>query len=222
MAELTSWSYSKYSCYKNCPLQFKCRYIDKLPEPKAPALERGIAIHQECEDFLNDKGDITPNMEKLGKEITGLRDRGYIAEEAWGLTEDWAEIDFFSKEAWCRMKIDVHGSDKKRELTIIDFKTGKIRGGYLSQLELYSVAAFSIFNNIDVVHAELWYLDHGKIIDEKSDPKSVFHIKDYETLVKRWNRRIKPMMNDTEFRPTPNQFCNWCNFSKKKGGPCHL
>jgi len=53
MGALKAWSYSKFSCYKTCPFQFKCKYIDKLKEPPAPPLVRGIAIHQECEDFLN-------------------------------------------------------------------------------------------------------------------------------------------------------------------------
>jgi len=171
---------------------------------------------------LNGVGKITKNIEKLGPELQGLWEKGYIAEEAWALTPDWTEIDFFDKKAWCRMKIDAYGSEKKREMTLVDFKTGKMRGGYLAQLELYAVAAFSLFDDIDKIHAELWYLDHGKIVDERVDKNSVFHVKDYDRLRKRWERRIKPMMSDEKFRPTQNQFCNWCSFKKSKGGPCQF
>ena len=55
MRELTSWSYSKYSCYKLCPAQFKYKYIERIPQGPAPALERGLEIHDDAEKFMKGK-----------------------------------------------------------------------------------------------------------------------------------------------------------------------
>ena len=47
-----AWSYSRYATYALCPLQFKLRYIDKIPEPQSPAMARGDRIHKEIARWL--------------------------------------------------------------------------------------------------------------------------------------------------------------------------
>lgn len=213
---LTSWSYSKYSCYKLCPFQFKCKYIEKLPQGPAPALERGIAIHQEAEDFLNGELVAVPeSCSKMEDEFNIIRDKGYEAEAEWAFDQDWNPVPFRSKDAFLRMKIDAHGFPDLNTLKTIDFKTGKMRNNYKEQVDLYTTAGFTIF---DIEHAisELWYLDQGEITPEK-----VYHVDDYDKMVRRWERKIAPMFNDTTFAPNPNFLCkNYCDFASHKGGQC--
>jgi hypothetical protein len=217
---ITAWSYSRYSLYKQCPLKFKLTHIDKLPQPKSPALERGIAIHQEAEDYLNGKHRAVPeSLKKLAKPLKQIRDEQYAAEDAWGLTKDWEETGFFAQDVWLRLKIDAYGMPRPNVFKMIDFKTGKMRSGYIEQLELYAVCAFSIYD-IHTVETELWYVDNGKIIDSSENPGATFHVEDYEKLCKRWGYKTKPMFNDKTFSPTPNQFCGWCHWRKENGGPC--
>lgn len=215
-----SWSYSKFSCYKLCPFQFKCRYIDKIKEPPSPHLTRGIKVHEEAENFLKGVWDDVPkSCEKLKKEFKIIRDKGYLAEEEWGFTEDWDVVPFKSAEAKkpksLRMKVDAQGFPTDRIAKIIDFKTGKVRDNYQDQVELYTVAMFTHYD-VDTVLTELWYLDHGYIT-----PEVEYHVDDYDKLVKKWKRKITPMYNDNIFAPNPNPLCkNYCNFAKHKSGHC--
>ena len=49
---VTSWSFSRYGDYKKCPLAFKLKHIDKIQEPKSPAMQRGIDIHNLAEAYV--------------------------------------------------------------------------------------------------------------------------------------------------------------------------
>ena len=35
-----------------------------------------------------------------------------------------------------------------------------------------------------------------------------------------WQERIEQMQGDTFCAPKPGMQCNWCDYAKKKGGPC--
>ena len=48
---LKSWSFSRYSTYKQCPLKAKFSLIDKIAEPKNQAMERGAQIHELAGDL---------------------------------------------------------------------------------------------------------------------------------------------------------------------------
>ena len=144
-----------------------------------------------------------------------------MAEEQWGITRDWQETGFFGKDVWLRLKIDSRNNISTKKINMIDFKTGKIRDGYEEQLELYSTAAFSIFD-IKEVTTQPWYVDHGVILGKDKEEASTFtfKLKDHKNLLKLWEGRVKSMMNDTRYTPTPNYSCQWCYFSKSKNGPC--
>jgi hypothetical protein len=193
--------------------------VDKLDEPKGEPLLRGIAIHQEAEDYLNHKMARVPaSLKKLRTEFRKLRDKDAVPEEQWGLTRDWEETGYFSNDVWLRMKIDSRDVINHKTLRLVDFKTGKIREGYEEQLELEAVAAFSIFD-INTVRTELWYVDHGEVLG-RDDSRFTFKLDDYGRLMKLWEGRIKAMLNDTRYTPTPNYTCQWCHFRKSNGGPC--
>jgi len=56
MANVKSWSFSRLTDYDfdlgGCPAKFKYKHLDKLPEPKGEALERGSTIHKLAEDYI--------------------------------------------------------------------------------------------------------------------------------------------------------------------------
>jgi CRISPR/Cas system-associated exonuclease Cas4 (RecB family) len=41
-----------------------------------------------------------------------------------------------------------------------------------------------------------------------------------EKLKDLWRGRVDLMQSDSLCAPKPGQHCNWCDYSKKKGGPC--
>ena len=58
------WSSSRYTVYDQCPAKAAYKFIDKLPEPPAPALDRGSLIHKQAELFI--RGRPTPVVDEDG------------------------------------------------------------------------------------------------------------------------------------------------------------
>jgi len=127
--------------------------------------------------------------------------------------DKWGCVDWFDDFAWLRAKIDVlevNGVFAE----VKDHKTGRQRPENVDQLELYAIAIFCKYPFVETVNASFWYLDEG-VIDAKN-----FARHELDSLKKKWLKRIKPMMNDTTFKPKPCYLCKWCKFSKEEGGPC--
>lgn len=72
--QLTSWSFSRYSDYKQCPLKCKLKHIDKISEPPNPAMARGAAIHNLAEDYIKGKvPKLAPELVLFKDEFSRLR-----------------------------------------------------------------------------------------------------------------------------------------------------
>lgn len=213
--QITAWSYSRYATYKECPAKAKYKFIDKLPEPPSPAMERGIHIHKLAEDYI--KGDIKniPDELKFFKEeFNELKSSKPMVEETWAFTKDWDETRWNDwNNCVVRIKTDASCLDEKT-LYVIDHKTGKMRDGYDEQLSLYGLGGMLKFPHIEKVNTQLWFLDSGDQVIEEYDMKNM------KQLLAAWNKKVKPMLNDTIFAPKPGNACRWCTFSKSKGGPC--
>ena len=98
---------------------------------------------------------------------------------------------------------------------MIDFKTGRLRQIDEKQVELYAASEFIERPAVKTVNVELWYLDEEQIKEQAYTRTKLKGILD------KWTRRVKPMLNDTDFKPTPsNQACRFCPFHQKKAGPC--
>jgi CRISPR/Cas system-associated exonuclease Cas4 (RecB family) len=230
--QITSWSYSRYSLYTQCPLKAKLSIIDKLKEPPSPAMERGTAIHKEAEDYM--KGSIArlpASLKSLAPEFKAIRAARkknpalVPIEETWAMRRDWSITTWNDwNECWLRVKLDAAvrtGSD----VVVNDVKTGKFRadniGDYEVQLQLYGLGALIMFGGIpDVrVTARLLYVDAGTVHPEP-EKAAVYVAKDLLALKKDWERRVKPMLSDKTFAPKPNRYCYSCSFRKDAGGPC--
>lgn len=212
-----TWSYSKYSKFKQCPKAYEFKYIQKLPEPQGPALERGIHIHELGEKFLKGEIDLPEEYNKVKRQMLQFKKQEAIPEMAIGLTRDFEECEFFGKDVWFRGKLDVTvyaGSDK---INITDLKTGKIREGeYDDQLEIYGLITHACYD-VEVVNTYLLFIDQGKVVTGKP-----FHIDDYEKIKKKWIKKINAMEKTKTFRPNPSWLCNYCHYRKSNGGPCEL
>lgn len=214
--QIKSWSYSRYALHTECPAKAKYKFLDKLPEPPAPAMERGNKIHKLAEDYT--KGEIKklpPELKLYKDQFEELRRSKPMVEESWTFRQDWSETTWNDwNGAWCRIKVDASCLDET-ELYVIDHKTGKPRDGYEEQLSLYALGGMLKFPHIEMVHTQLWYLDH----DIEPVAKS-YSIKEFKDLKVGWEKRVKPMLSDTRFSPKPSHKCQWCPYSKAKGGPC--
>jgi hypothetical protein len=225
--KVTSWSFSRYSDYRSCPLKFKLKHLDKMKEPPSPAMQRGSDIHQLAEDFV--KGlihKLPPELAKFAEEFKAAKKvykktpEQMVVEDNWAFTADWGITEWHDwVNCWVRIKLDCAEQVAEGVMVVTDYKTGKFRDDknveYMEQLELYALSTFLQFPHLKEVRPRLMYLDVG-VVYPAADKPVVYTPKDIPQLKKRWAARVKPMFNDTTFAPKPNQFCSWCWFGQSK------
>jgi len=242
----TSWSFSRYWDWNQCPAKANWKYIVKLKTPemtqrdadlrsgKLPPgpLERGAEIADQAKNYLKGKIKQVPaylmpvatvyrELKKKGSQLT--------VEDSWGFTKQWMPCSPTDWDrCWLRITIDVAFAEPlpKNEgegdiLHIRDNKSGKFDERkaieYQEQLELYGAAGFCKYPTVQAVDAQLIYSDLG-ILHPKVPMK--FSVDELPLLQRAWEKRVRPMMNDRRFPPRPGYYCRWCDFSKARGGPC--
>lgn len=233
--KITSWSFSRWSTYNQCPLKAKLKFIDKMAEPGSPAMERGSKIHTDIEHYikgavprLHKDADPTKAFGALFRDLRRAKakdDDAVSIEDTWAYRADWTETTYDDwSHCWLRIKIDcatVEGTEDNVVVGIRDWKTGKYRkqneSDYALQLDLYALGALTLYQDTKEVTVQptLVYVDEGV-----THATGVYTKTDLPRLKKEWTARVKPMLADTKFAPKPNNFCRWCHFRKENGGPC--
>lgn len=235
--QITSWSFSRYSTYKQCPLKLKLSAIDRIKEPGNDAMNRGAAIHNLAEDYIKGKvkartfpmelkkfeADFKMMKAQYKKKISGM-----VVEDNWAFTKDWDETQWDNwTQCWVRIKLDAAHHQDLETMIVTDWKTGKFRPeqneDYVEQLELYALSALLLHPHIEKVMPRLAYLDVG-IVYPEVPTDMLFTRADIPALKKKWEKRVKPMLNDKIFAPRPNDKCRWCHYRKSNaangGGQC--
>lgn len=216
---VTSWSYSRFSDYKQCPLMFKLKHLDKMKPPTPSYMQRGQDIHLEGEQYLKapkKPRKVPVSYKHFESEMQQLRDLKPVSEQQLGFTKDWTPTGWFGNLTWLRIVCDVTVLYDDDTAEVIDFKTGRKYDANEEQVELFSTAPFMLNPNLKQVTTRLWYLDQEKdneVIREYSD-------KDYLAIKKDWTKKVQPMFNDKRWAPKPNSRCGSCHFRKDNGGPC--
>lgn len=233
----TSWSFSRYSDYKACPLKFKLKHLTKIAEPKSDAMQKGVDAHEDAEKYV--KGIIPklpPVLVGLKSEFDAMRKMykakkwPMIVEDNWAFDKDWEESTWNDwVNCWVRIKLDAAHYISRNVMFVTDWKTGKPseykNTEYMEQMELYALAAMLMSAQEDVeVHVRLGYVETGDMIipRDAAGNEIVYTRAMLSTLTKTWNQRVKPMMSDTTFAPRANSTCKWCFYGqagKSKGGP---
>lgn len=217
---ITSVSYSRLLDFEQCPYRVKLKYIDKVPEAKSEAADRGTAIHSMAENFVNGALKELPHeLRHFEADFEALRARykaGQVSLEGdWGFTQNWEKAEW--KKAYLRMKLDACVIQGKNAI-VIDYKTGSNYAKEIvhgEQCQLYTIATFLRNPQIETVKAELWYLD-------KDDLRQVQYTRnDALRYIKPYEKRFAKVTTATAFPPASNYFaCKWCSFGPNKGGEC--
>ena len=90
---IKKWSYSRWSCYHDCPSMYEGRYILKIDKFRtSPAMERGKDVHAKAENFVNGKITGLPkDLINFKKEFMNLK-REFKKEK--GYTEPDISMNF--------------------------------------------------------------------------------------------------------------------------------
>jgi CRISPR/Cas system-associated exonuclease Cas4 (RecB family) len=229
---LTSWSFSRYQDYKQCPRKFKLKHIDRIKEPGSEALDRGAAIHELAENYLKGKiARIPKELKTFETEFKKLKQlykskvNAMHVEDNWAFTKTWDETQWDNwAHCWVRIKLDCAHLEQDGVLVVTDWKTGKFREemneAYVEQLELYALSALLLKPWLKEVRPRLVYLDASMIYPFEDEPL-VYTQKDVARLKKLWEKRVAPMFKDKVFAPRPNNKCRWCHYraaNKTNGG----
>ena len=227
--KITSWSFSRWSTWAQCPAKAKYKFIDRLKEPGSSAMDRGTNIGEMADNYI--KGDLKtlPKELKLFKvEFAALRKAKALVQMDAAFTNKWDPCEPTDWDnAWVRMKLDTLVPPQRKETVIhvIDNKTGRVKeDDYTPQLELYGIGGFLKFPQATVARTNLWFLDHGVIIGADATPPykptGIYPRADLPKLITKWEQRVKPMLNATAFPPRPGDYCRYCHFRKSNNGPC--
>lgn len=209
------WSLSALSTFEKCAARYKFKYIERLPEPTRPAAaSRGVDMHKYIEDYINGTVDGLPaSLIMYQPYFDNLRQVKAMCEVKIALNEKWEVIDWESPDVWYRGILDLLHLQPPVAL-VKDWKTGKEYDDHYDQKEIYAIATFAAYPEIDTVKAIHVYLDLGR------NTERVYARDQAAARRSFWEGRVARMSSERAYIPSPSYSCRYCAFSKEKGGPC--
>lgn len=230
---ISAASYSRLNVFTQCKFRAKLAFVDKIPEPdrgpppkgkKEWANDRGSRVHDEAEQYVRGESDYFPKECKDFKhELNKLRDlfkqKMVITEETWYFDEEWGVIDGNTYiDIWLRIICDVTVFLSPTEAVIIDYKTGRKFGNEVShamQLQLYQLAAFMKYPDLETIHVEIYYFDQNELTS------MTFRRSQGIRFFRGWNDKFNAMLNCVNFPPNGNIYsCKWCPYRSDRTGDC--
>lgn len=225
---MKAWSFSALDDFEKCKYRTYLKRVQKIPEPiralppgkTEHANDRGSRIHDHAEHYVRGTGKFIPELKSFTLELDALArefKKGKVQLEGeWGMSRDWEPAPY--AKAWLRLKLDAILFLSKTEAVAIDYKTGRIFGNefkHAEQLQLYALVTFLRYPELEVIHTEVWYLDHDEVTTITYTRNQALRFKF------KWNKRGTEMVNTVDFPPNANIFsCKWCMYGPKGSGVC--
>lgn len=202
--------------YEQCPLKYKFRYIERIPEKgeKSVAASRGITHHKAIEDFINIGAPLPQTMSFYESFLSGLRGHG-VAEHKVALDSKWQVVAWDAEDVWLKAVLD-YKVPQPPKLTIYDWKTGKIYPDHDDQKHLYAMIEFA--EHPDVIEIDAIHM----YVDLRKNTKKTYRREWVEAGRQKWQHRVDVMENDKGFIPNPTYGCRFCPYRKEVGGPCRF
>lgn len=174
----------------------------------------GQTVHKIAADFLYAPEWNGPPPKELGHagqiaaELRQFDDK--VIEQQWGFTREWRPTAWFGDDTWLRSVIDAGVLYEDMTAEVIDWKTGKPRGTHEDQMEIFAVSVMARFQPAQHVTTRLVYTDF------KHEEFAEYPRTDLAKLMAKWTDKVRPMFEDTEFLPRPNDGCKFCPFSRSR------
>lgn len=215
------WSYSRLSCWEQCPKKYWYQYVEKLPVAprESPAADRGSDIHDKAERYL--KGELSmypPELQKVSAHAMLLKQKEAKAEVHYGTKVDWSPCDYDAKDAYFRGIIDIEYIEHWESGPVVcleDWKTGQIYATHADQLKQYVALAASHHPEAHSFRSRPVYIDQGVIAAPVVTMPD--RVKPIRMIL---DGKIKNAEEDTIFPVRSGQHCKWCDYSQRYGGPC--
>ena len=229
-----SLSFSAVENYTTCPLQYKYKYVLKLPTLPSHALSFGTTIHDTLRDFhtkLMFNGDISLE-ELLHTYENNWQPLGYMNEEhrnirfesGRSLLEKYYNkhksdsVKHIALEKWFNLNlggVQFRGRiDRIDELDegveIIDYKTGATKTQKEvdkdNQLALYAIAAEEALK-LKPKLLSLYFVEEGVKVSTTHTPEELEQAK--KTVI-----NVVERLKKGDFEATPGMHCTWCDYKE--------
>lgn len=227
---IQQWSHSRLKVFEQCRYRAYLQYIEKIPEPERPlppgktehANDRGTRIHLEAELFVRGEGPFPKEMAPFREELEKaqrLYAQGKVSLEGeWAVDPQWTPVDWSSPEAWLRLKIDMLVFLSPYEALVVDYKTGQKFGNevtHAEQTQLYQLATFDRYPELETITTELWYPDQNDITTTTYTRNQGIRFR------KGFDKKGESITTCTEFPPNPSIFtCRYCAYGPWGTGHC--
>ncbi len=229
------WSFSQWENYNGCPARWKYKSVMKLPgSPPGPAAARGLLIHGTIEDYICGRSqtlhkDIHPKYVPVFDQFRDHPNGERHCEYKFGLTQDWLVAGpLLGQRTWCMLVLDAIrvGDDHKgphatRPTPLVahvgEWKSGKPKDTHGDQRKIYALGALKRWVDVEEVIVTTYYVEdtHPPQRLKVANTQSA-----HDKLQALWQGRVDMMQKDKICAPKPGMACNWCDYAKKKGGPC--
>jgi hypothetical protein len=239
------WSFSQWENYNQCPQKWKFQSVLKLPRaPSGPAAARGLDMHDRCDKYITGHIDVTelqygtPAM-RFGDKKPAVIASKYIpvldayknhpngdrsTERKVAFDGEWYCCSPKSKFVSCIAVLDAHryggerGSpdNESKILRIGEWKSGKPKDTHADQRHLYTMFGLRLWMAYRV-ETTTYYLE-----DTAPPARLVAEAPAFDKMKVKWQTRIELMQKDEMCAPRPGEHCNWCDYAKRKGGPCQF
>ena len=218
------WSFSQWETYNSCPAKWKFGSVMKLPrQPPGPAAARGLEIHDSVEQYVKHgdrsvlHGAVKDKYIPIFDELRNHENGDMHTELKLGFDVDWAVCAPQSQYASCIAILDAVRFADDGTAHVYEWKSGKPKETHPDQRKLYAVASLLKYKAKEAL-VTTYYLEDTEVPQRTRVTESGVR----NTLIPLWNSRIHQMQRDQFCAPKPSFGCNWCDFSKKKGGPCQF
>ena len=231
-------SYSALDTFERCPLQYKFRYIDKIPTPKRPELFFGGLIHKIVQEALK-KDPAMPSLEEL---LTMLEEkwehevfesdqnsqayltvgqnmiRNFYHDHKPGLTNIVAIEKRFqiplSEKHTLSGAIDRIDQLPFGPFEIIDYKTNHKLPALRDlakpmQLAIYKLATEVSWPSAKEIRVTYYFLKHNKKIPVPMEDV------DSEIIKKEIIKIADKIEKTKEFKPKVSFTCDWCDYQDR-------
>lgn len=210
-------SYSRISDYKDCPLLFREKYINKtIKFEQNAAMKRGEKIHAELERNVY---RALYQQAPVGEAVVLATHPIIVAfvskhpmiatEDRSAFNEKWKARDYFAKDVFFRSVIDLEGRTEVKSgvANIIDFKTGRYNEN-TEQLKLYNMVALLKYPEIVAATSALLFVDQKR----NSPPVTTFRteLKNQLHEVEEQSETIQISVERDDWPATQNWKCKWC------------
>ena len=228
MSKHAALSPSRAKDFKQCPLLFRFRVIDRLAEPPSPEALRGTLVHAVLERLFD-----APALERTEATAQALLDPlwqewldsarvligNYFRMENPSFLEPAARESFVNARLPSGLAIRgiIDRVDRAPDgaLRIVDYKTGKspnprFQEEALFQMRFYA-AAVRLSRGVLPRRTQLIYLKDGRTLTYDPVPGDVAAIA--SELDSTWSA-IEERLDSRRFEPRPSKLCDWCRFKE--------